>query len=1087
MLLPYRQAFLGITATLLLFSSIGGFVQSVGGYTKTNIDTLPYKQEITIPIDTSLETAKFQPIDMRITFSNACWGTNETIHSIRVGIDDGTGIQEIESQVYDIEHSDDTHIKTCGLVFLIPEAANGKEKYYVLYDSEETSPANYPKHVIVEDTHYFYEPIPGQKIDFDYYGIRQDGFVIYTVIQKGQLLGNPIAFAVIKFKPNSTTVETYNLDQVGNFDFRYGVTGVPEYLGSSWATDITKTVLVDGNLMIRLRVGGISPRGDIQSDNIYTYYYSPTIAKRILVDAHHEILKTINIDDPTTLDGVYGGITSIKSRSASIEKMNVGEILPSVYIYDEENTIQEFSVPQNPESTERELVLSTQDDVELGTKGWVCVGDPGSGKVHGIIFNSNTGIVDGPDDGVQIKVYAIQNIKLPGLEADTGNLQLTRNAYENGNHQTVLDQGKIYQYKVEFLTVETGGYTRIDNESVFYQNLIKLVPVLRGNATEREAKKERYTLTVYVHFARSVPLGSLLSAALGKNVSYIYAELYQQDSFRSSGSVGRLSLGSIELNMTGKNLREKLQTIFGIFDWKNLSLFKKIRFPDLDSGEYLVKIFRENPRFAEQRQYIGFGFVNLSKNTEIRISCRPQGVIAIALTDQEGKGVEDARCVLQVDNTVIAETVSDLNGNANLSAPCYSSKPYQLKILYQGFLIGEEQITLNILRRFIDLKKSFSLERYSLVLRVIDTWGFPPTVDVNPTLTSEEMVVAATIRGVTLEAGQYRFDNLLPAPYRLSMSYKAFRLEENFTLEKTTTIDITFPAEFSLDFSVFNSYANRLSNGDISLQRNGKTASTSIQQNGTASAMVPPGDYMMLVRADNEVIAQQQIQVRGEKTMDIVTTQDSFLHTLIVYLGIILVIGALVFSLWKKRLVFGFKLLTIGLLLIALVSPWWALSGEKDTISTTTNTYVVPPQLITLTTSSNAIGGEISAVPGEVTTVLGVLSLLVAVTCFILFLSLLIMNRLRKTTMILSLLSIVILFLSLIVFFYAFSQLTQVGVGSFMGSGYLDVALPGEVEQTSILCYWGPGIGFYLLIPSLILLVLTFFIKRVTEKFIRKE
>jgi phosphoglycerol transferase MdoB-like AlkP superfamily enzyme len=163
------------------------------------------------------------------------------------------------------------------------------------------------------------------------------------------------------------------------------------------------------------------------------------------------------------------------------------------------------------------------------------------------------------------------------------------------------------------------------------------------------------------------------------------------------------------------------------------------------------------------------------------------------------------------------------------------------------------------------------------------------------------------------------------------------------------------------------------------------------------------------------------------------------------------------------------------------------LSGEKNTVSTTTNTFVVPPQIITLTRSSNAIGGEISAVPEEVTMVLGVLSLLVAVTCFILFLSLLTMKRLKKTTMMLSLLSIAILLLSLIVFFYAFSQLTQVGVGSFMGSGNLDVTLPGEVEQTTIACSWSPGIGFYLLIPSLILLVLTLFIKRIEKKFIRKE
>lgn len=1078
-----QREFLWIAISLLLVSSVEVQVVSAGEYLQTNIDTLLYKQEIKVPFDTSKEIAKYQPIDMRITFDNPCWGTNETIHSIRVGVDDGTGLQEIESQIYDLESSDETHIKACSLVLLIPEGATGKEKYYVLYDSKETEPAHYPNHVTVEDTHYFYEPIPGQKIDFDYYGIRQDGFVIYAVVQKGQLLGNPIALYALKFKPNSTAVETFNLDQCGNFDFRYGVTGEPDYVGTAWCIETTKTVLVEGNLMVRVRLECTSPRGDIHSDNIYTYYYCPTSAKRILIDAHHEMLKSIAIDDPTVLDGVFAGITSIKSRSASIEKMNVGEILPTVYIFTQDNIIQEFSVPQNPESTESELVLSTEDDIELGSKAWFCLGDASSGKVHGIIFDSITGIAEGPDDGVQIKVFAKQNIKLPGLEADTGNLYLARNAYENGNHLTVLDQGKTYQYKAEFLTVETGGYTRVDEESSLYQSLIKNIPVFRGNVTEGEEQKERYMLTVYAHFARSVPLGSLFSATLGKNVSYIYAELYQQESFRSSGSVGRLSLGSISLNMTGKNLREKLKTVVGIFDWKNLSLFKKIRFPDLDSGNYLVKIYRENPRFAKQRQYIGFAIVNLTKDTAIRIRCRPQGAIAVTLTDQEKQGVENARCVLQIDNTTIAEAVSDSEGKARLFAPCYALKPYELKIFYQGFLIGEEQVRLNSLRRIIDMKKSFSLEQYGLALTVTDTWGFPPAIDVNPTLVSNEMATATTIRGETIDGGMYRFSNLLPAAYRLSLSYKAFRFEDNITLDKTTTLAVTFPAEFSLDVSIFNSYADRLSSGEISLQRSGKSESTPIQQNGTATATIPPGDYEILVRANNEEIAQQQIQVRGEKTMDIVTTQGSLVHTLITYLGFIFLVGTIGFILWKKRLTSGLKLLTIGLLIIALVSPWWALSGETGTVSTTTNTLVIPPKLITLTKSSNATAGEISAVPGEVTMVLGLLSLLVAVAGLLLFVSLLTERRLRKTTMIVSALSLVMILIALVIFYYALSQLTQVGVGSFMGSGTLDVTIPGQSEQTAVPCSWGPGIGFYLLIVSFVLVVLTFFIKRIKARF----
>ncbi len=1081
-----QREFLRLAVALLLLCSIALPMASADEYLETNIDTLPYKQEITVPLDTSKEIAKYQPIDMRISFDNPCWGINETIHSIRVGVDDGTGLQEIESQIYDLESSDETHIKACSIVFLIPQEATGKEKYYVLYDSKETDPVNYPKHVTVEDTHYFYEPIPGQKIDFDYYGIRQDGFVIYAVIQKGQLLGNPIALSAIKFKPNSTTVETFNLDQLGNFDFRYGVPGEPDYVGTSWSTEITKTVLVQGNLMVRVRLECTAPRGDIHSDNIYSYYYNPTNAKRILIDAHHETLKSITIDDPTIMDGVYTGITSIKSRSASIEKMNVGEILPTVYVFTEENAIQEYSVPQNPESTEREQVLSTQDDVELGSKAWACLGDATSGKVHGIIFSSNTGITEGSDDGVQIKVFAKQNIKLPGLEADTGNLYLTRNAFENGNHQTTLDQGKTYQYKVEFLTVETGGYTRVDEESAFYQSMIKNIPVFRGNVTEGKGQKERYTLTVNAHFARSVPLGSLFSAALGKNISYIYAELYQQDSFRSSGSVGRLSLGSISLNMTGKNLREKLQMVLGIFDWKNLSLFKKIRFPDLDPGKYLVKIYRENPRFAKEHQYIGFGIVNLTKDTAIRIRCRPQGAIAITLTNQEKQGVENARCVLEIDNTTIAEAVSDPEGKVRLFAPCYSLKPYQLKIFYQGFLIGEEQVRLNGLRRIIDMKKSFSLEQYGLSLTVTDTWGFPPAIDVNPTLVSDEMATATSIRAET-DGGTYHFSNLLPASYRLSLSYKAFRLEQDVTLDKETTVTMMFPAEFALDLSIYNSYADRLSSGEISLQRNGKTQSTPIQQNGTATAMIPPGDYEILVRANNEEIAQQQIQVRGEKTMDLITSQGSFVHTVILYLGLLFLIGMIGFLLWKKRLATGIKLITIGFLIIALVSPWWVLNGGTETVSTTTNTMVIPPKLITLTKSSNATGGEISAVPEEVTMVLGLLSMLVGAACLLIFFSVLTERRTRKITVVFSILSIVLILLTLIVFYYAFSQLTQVGVGSFMGSGTLDVTIPGQSIQTAIPCAWGPGIGFYLLIVSLVLLFLTFFMKRIKIRFFRKD
>ena len=1060
----HQQRFLWIVVTLLLVSSSGSLVQSANVH-PTDIESMPYKQALTIPINTSQDNAAYQPIDIRVTFTNPCWGINETHNSIRIGYDDGSGLQEIESQTYDLQHSDDTHITAASLVFLIPPGENGKEKYFVAYDSKETSAANYPRHVTLEDTHYFYEPIPGQTIDFDYYGIKQDGYVVYAIVQKGQLLGNPTALAAIKFKPNSTSVETYNLDQLGNFDFRYGVPGDIGYVGTAWATDVTKTVLVDGNLMIRVRLQCTAPKGDISSDNIYTYYYSPTNAKRIMVDAHHEILKPITIPDPTVVDGDYAGIVSIKARSASIEKMNVGDILPSVSVYTKDGTIQEFSVPTNPQSTTWELVLSPQDDITLGAKGWVSLNDPTTDKVHGMIFSSTTGITNGSEDGVQVRLYAKQNIKLPGLEADTGNLFLTRKTYDNGTHLTTIEQGKTYQYKTEFLTIETADSQRIDQESIFYQQLVKDVPVHRGNATVGQANVQRYNLTAYVHLARSVPLGSLLSAALGKNMSYIYAELYQTESFRSSGTVGRLSLGSISLNMTGKTLREKIRMALGIFDWKNASVFKKIRFPTLDPGTYIVKIFRENPRFATERQFIGVAVVNLTKNTALHILCRPQGSIAVTLKDQENTGVQNARCILQLANTTIAEAMTDANGTARLAAPCYPLKPYHLMVQYQGFLVGEQQVTLNVLRRLIAVKASFSLERYSLLLTVTDTWGLPPAVDLNPTLESSDMAAATLVRGEASPAGAYRFSDLPPASYRLNLGYKAFTLHDNLTVEKDTSLDVTFPGEFPLNVTVFDSFADRLSGGEVSFQRNGTTKSTSIRGDGTVTMSLPPGDYALAVHANNDLIAQQQVQVRGEKTMDVVTDQGSSLHTALGYLGLALVIGMSVFILWKRGLTSGLKVVAVGVLLIALVSPWWVLHGETSTVSTTTNTLVIPPQIVTLTKTSNATGGEISAVPKEVTMVLGLLSLLVAVACILILVSLVTNLRLRKTTMLVSLLGIVVLLLALIVFYYAFSQVTQVGVGSFMGSGTLDVSLPGGTEQLKVPCTWGPSMGLYLVVP----------------------
>jgi hypothetical protein len=1082
-----KHSLIWIIIFVIFFSSFSINAYSYEEFNTSDIEDLAFKQELYISIDTSLAEAKFQPIDIHVDFDQPCWAKSETDHSLRVCYDDGSGLNEIESQIYDLEYQDEAHIKSCNLVFLIPETADGNEKYFTCYDSSKTKPPEYTDHIVLEDTHYFYEPIPGQKVDFDYYQIKEDGYIIYAVIQKGELLENPVALAVAKFKLETTAVETDRIDQLGIFDMRYGLKKYPWYYGSSWAQKVNKRILADGNLMVRMRIECISPRGDVKTDNIYTYYYCPGETKRICVNTNHEVIKTHEIEDPTAIDGAYAGIVTIKSRSASIEKMNVGNILPLLSIYGEDSRIKEFNFPQDPDSVETEYILTAKDDCDLGERAWACLSDPSSGRAHALIFNSNIGLVEGKEDGIQAKAFVIQNIKLPGLEADSGTIICARNAYEKGReHNTVLSKGFNANFDVKFISFEKGGHTQIDSESQVFQTLVKDVPLFRRNESERNGEEARYSLTTYVHFAPSMPLGSLLSAALGRPFSYIYAEIYKNDNLRASGSVGRLSLKAVDFNLDGMNLLQKIGFVLGLFDLKNASFFKKIKFPDLEAGTYVVKIFRENPFFAKERQYIGCAIVELKNDDKVHINCRPEGSIRLSISDQNDKGVENVGFLLERDGITIADAISDKNGIAILKAPCYSLKPYILKVIHQGFLIEEKKITLGLIKHLIQLKESFSIEHYKLNLKLMDTWGFAPAVEVNPTLTSSKMVDSIHLSAEKTKDGEYLFTSLYPAKYTLFMSYKSFDLEKDVSINKYKSFDLMFPAEYELDFDVMNSYGDLLSEGEISVSRNGKVERESIGESGEVKISVPPGKYEITVYLENEKIAEQKIEVRGNKKINILTSQESIFHTIIIYLCVVLAIFSIIFILWRKKIDAGIKLFAIALLIIALVSPWWVLNGDKGATSTTTKTLLVPSNIVTLSSSSEVLGGDVSQVPPEVTMVLSLLSILLAASCLIIFITIFTKNKLTKTTKFLSILSIVILIVTLSIFFYAMSQIAEVGVGSFIGSSDLETSLPGIAESKILPCNWGPGVGFYLGLITVIILAVVLFYSRIKTRFSKR-
>lgn len=1075
-----KMRYLWLILAIILFSSISSHALP---YDESDIDfkQFKFKQEITIPIDTSREDAKLQPIDIHIELKNPCWAKNENEHSIRICYNDGSGLNELESQIYDLNFKDNQHVKSCNIVFLIPEDANGKERYFVIYDDSEKTPPDYYDHLTIEDLHFYYEPVSGQKADIYYYIIKEDGYIVYGISYKGEIYGNGIAQSVAKAKPYSTSFNMKNMDQLANFAMAYSIDGEEEYTGTQNDKNPTKNILIDGNLMIKLKISSISPDGKVKTENVYTYYYCPSITKRINVNVNHEVLKTYEVGGSKALTGTYLNMMTFKGRSATVEELNIGEILPWVHLFAEDEIIKAFPVSTDPVSELEEFVISIRDDIDLGSKAWVCIDDPTTGKTYGYIFQSNTGFIDGEEDGLQVGSFGQQSIKLPGLEVDTLSVYVSKNFYEKGDDENIIFQeGFKLSYNVEYITFEKEGYEAVDKESELYQILIRSRPEFKQQETdEPEEDIKKFTLKTYVHLAPSFPLGNLLSIALGKNFSYINAELYNEDGrYISSGSVSRIPLSEeVDLDLEGKTIFQKLRTLIRLFDWRNISFFKKIIFPDVEAGRYVVKIYRENPIFAKNHQYIGYEVIYLDKDGTINIFCRSEGKIKLSAKDQYKEGVENVKFQLLKDAAIVEEGISDNTGSAVIKVPCYPTKPYTLRVLYNGFLIDLKKITVGFKNRIIPLSRSFSIDRYKLNLRLKDTWGFYPDYSISSTITSNIMIEPTVFNADKNDKGEYTFTDIYPAEYILNLRYKSFNLVKKVNINEDETVDIVFPAEFKLDFDVKNSYGYFLADGEVSLTRKGNNVKKIIE-NGKANFLVPPGEYNIKVTSKGQ-IANQRIQVNGDKQVKILTSADSLIHNIVIFIGIILIIFSIVIIYQKKLIIPAIKLLVIALIIIALVTPWWVVNGDNGDFNTSTKMLLIPSNIVTLTSYEQIQGGEISVVPEEITLVLNLIAIHLIFTCFMIGLTILSKNKFRKFTSFLSILSAIIIIAAIAIFIYSMSLITQVSVGSFVGSGDLEITIPGLTENKILPCSWGPGIGFYLLILSFIFLVILFLSKRI--------
>jgi hypothetical protein len=207
--------------------------------------------------------------------------------------------------------------------------------------------------------------------------------------------------------------------------------------------------------------------------------------------------------------------------------------------------------------------------------------------------------------------------------------------------------------------------------------------------------------------------------------------------------------------------------------------------------------------------------------------------------------------------------------------------------------------------------------------------------------------------------------------------------------------------------------------------------------------------------------------VANERSVDLITNRDPIFPLIGLILACILGLIGLAVGIKKKEPLFCLLLFMVGILVIALLFPWWSLQGSSAGIETSSTFYLIPLNLVSLTTTPQVIVGELSFFPEIFKTIMMIIPVL-SVIVSLLAISALGLKRIQKKQWQSLLLvgALLLLFCSLFLFIGAMSAFAEVGVGSFIGSGTLDISIQGQEVVVPVLCQWGPGIGFWLYVVA---------------------
>jgi len=1057
--------------TMSVFSGSGSLPLTDENLPRSWNEDWSYMQEINLPISTDDFCAKFQPIDIKIEFDKTCWASDKNNHSIRICCWDGDIWHELESQIYDLNFTNDDYISSCRLVFLVPEMADGEERYFVYYDDCEKPSPKYVDHVNVEDAYYYYEPISGISVEGDYYKITEDGYTVYGIGQKGQVMGRKLSQIVIKMKPNTEEFDIMHSEILASFSFSYQHGAEDKDEISSDQALVSKNVTEDGNLMVEFGIISESYTKSIHTTNIYKYYYCPTKDKRIGVNVKHEVLEEGIVKGIEDIDGRYGTLISYKSKSTSIKKMCFGDILPFLHIYGENNRIKEYHMNENPDTKDREWIISHLDDCDIGENAWISYDEGDVGKVHAILFSSNEDIVkEGTSerDGFEVKVAESEYLNIVGTEIDYASIAFGRNSYiEGGHHDLIIPDDLVVEFDLEFFSMGEGNYENVDAEGKIFRTLVKYRHI--GEGSQFEGDQNIHTLTVISHLSDRIFAFPSLEELTGLPLPIIWAELYQNDTLISSGVAHKSLIGA-----------------------------QSVKFPKLAPGEYVVRLYRKIGNST--KNYIGVGSVMVNGDVSLHIYCTWQKNIEIVASDQYNMNIEGIELVMLRDNMVVIRNFTTASGNLTLGVPFNlfdsyvwenlenitieslfnRSNPYVLNAFYKGFIIYDEEITM--WQRGLEI----NLGLYDLTVEIKDELDFPPGVDVKPFLTSPEMYDQIEIMPKNVGNGKYIFEKLPAAAYDIHISYGGFSDKESIIVPETGGyISMEFSALFDITTELFNSHGENLkaNTQEISIFRNGMKVRQSLSPDATVS--LPPGKYTVNVYLGDELMGSKTVELTNDKNIKIVTIIESLLPFIVTLLSLVFIGGVvLLIALKKISLNASLKLIVMSIIVISLFQPWWALNASNDDgmAEKTSAMYIFSQAMISRVTYQDEVYLDLATIPEEFTEFLGVLLIIVYSGLVLMGISFIPNAVLRRRfSLILASASVLFIVLVTAAFSYGMLKICEISLGSLQGESVMDMSLPtGETVYMS--ATWGLGSGFYFCVVSTAILILVgvmdFIIKR---------